>query len=832
MNQLKKETQVKEPLSLNGGLLNQFLKETGINESDLVFRTTQGKDIPPRDVPVFYEKNGDVHIPYFTIEGYPVQIPKGNKLADFERTRLKDPKPGQGKYSQPAKSGTFPYFPPGIIHKYRDAEPVKNLFIVEGEKKGLAGWRKLGLDFVAIGGIHSAKDNELENELHQDFQKLIEKCQVQNLILVFDADALTCNYDPDQPDKDLYPRAFSFFKSLSKFKELCSPLNIDLYFCHILPELKSQAKGLDELLLLPDSNPQEIKKELAALAVGQKKFTGWFNVSGNSDSKLKAYFGLDNAENFYSVYKSELGTNKFRLKRRDFQFNGEALELISPETNFADFWFPEKDKKGNTIGCKIDSYKLIQLIKARGFRRFDVGQDFTFIKIDENLIDEANPTQIQDDFLEFVNALSDGMLKGDVTKFDLFSKFYGSPQLYFSKNKLSLLGTETLEVNKDTLDTAFIYFRNGFLEITAEKISLKNYSELPFFIYKSQVQDRDFKTGLEECNFKNFVWNIAGKDEKRFQSLRTIIGYILHDFYDYKRRAVNLTDSRISDDDEGRTGKTLLVRATGHLKKYTEIPGKVFDVSNKHRYQDASFDTQIIHLNDVRRNFRLEYVFNDITDGIHVDKKNQQPFVINAKVVISSNKTLRVEGASAKDRIIEFELADHYSDKFTPEDEFGEWFFRDWDEASWEAFYNFMVNSIQLFLKEGIIKADSINLIERKLREETNPDFVSFMDDGLNHGFLFNELTDQKKYLDKEPIDKKDLHRLFLSDYDEYQNHKFLSQQYFFTKYLKKYAEYRGFDWQEEKSGSIRTIKFAKGERDLDNPEKIISENEKVGLPF
>ncbi len=82
--------------SNNGSLFHQFLKETGLTEDQNKFRTTPGKDLPPRDVPIFYEKNGDVHIPYFTIEGHPVQIPKGNKLTPFERVRYKDRKAGQG----------------------------------------------------------------------------------------------------------------------------------------------------------------------------------------------------------------------------------------------------------------------------------------------------------------------------------------------------------------------------------------------------------------------------------------------------------------------------------------------------------------------------------------------------------------------------------------------------------------------------------------------------------------------------------------------------------------------------------------------------------------
>lgn len=779
-------------------LMCQFLKETGLNKDELKFRTTPGKDLMPRDSFLFYEKDGNIHIPYFTIEGHPCQFAKGNKLRDFERIRIKNPKPGQGKYMQPPKSGTFPYFTPGLIKKFKDQQIIKTLFITEGEKKALAGYKKLGLDIAAMGGIHSMKDAEGTNELHQDLQKLIKTCSVKHLVLLYDADAMISNYQEDNPEKDLYKRAYGFYKSISNFKELCTPLNCDLYFAHIFPTYIDNGKGLDELLLNQTVDHGNLRDELLSLSVGSKKHIACLNVSGNSTAKIKEFFGLDNAENFYQKHKSELKQYTFKYLSNDYRHNGKSLEMITPKTGRFDFWVPTTDKDGNTVGCKIDHYKLMQFIRHAGYRRFEMGQDYSFIRISDNMIEECSTTMIQDEVLAYIDGLN-GSLSGSVRKEDLRAKFYNSPSSYFSKSKLSLIGTENLTINQDTIDCAYIYFGYNYVKVTKDSIDINPYKSLKAYVYKNQVQQRPFEPGSEECNFKQFVYNIAGRNDNRFRSLRSLLGYLLHSYSDYNIYAINLTDSRISSDDEGRTGKTLLIRAAGKLRSYTEIAGKTFDIGNKHRYQEANIHTQIIHLNDVRRNFQLECVFNDITDGVVIDKKNEQPYTIKPKLAITSNNTLQVHGASAKDRVIEFELADHYSDKFKPEDEFNEYFFRDWDRSDWNAFYNFMINCLQLFFKEGIIKPDSINLNERKLRQETHEDLIDFMDNKFNEDGFF----------DKEH-DKKLLYANFLEEYQEHKSLKPLNSQRKFTEYLRKYATYRGYNYEENKSDRTRTICFKK----------------------
>lgn len=469
----------------------------------------------------------------------------------------------------------------------------------------------------------------------------------------------------------------------------------------------------------------------------------------------------------------------------------------------SDFWFSRVLNKSGEIEWKIDHRKFIEHLLASGFRRFDISDNFIFIKIKDRIIDEVTITRIQDEVIKHIKALSKNGL-GEISREELLSKFYISPGIYFNRIKLSMLGLEdNLTLNADTKDSGFIFYANCFVKCTSYGYETHPYEELDGYVFRNQIKNRNFRRFSSKGMFEKFVFNIADKNDQRFLALQTMIGYLLHSYYETKMKAVNLTDSSISENAEGRTGKTLLGRATAHIKNVCEISGKDFDPTNKHKYSTAKLDTQIIFLNDLKKRFDFESLFNDISDSITIDCKNMQPFTIRAKMLIASNDTFRIEGASAKDRVIEFELANHYSLEFSPEDEFGVWFFRDWDENEWLSFDNFMVGCLSLYLKHGVIEAESINLNKRKQIQHTNIDVVEFLDEKIKNGEL-RRGTDYDKSL---------LHSEFLQKYPDYTNDHSLKRTSNFTKYLKTYATYStelGGSTKERRSDGRSLILFEK----------------------
>ncbi len=471
-----------------------------------------------------------------------------------------------------------------------------------------------------------------------------------------------------------------------------------------------------------------------------------------------------------------------------------------------------KDIEGNSTisDVKINYRKFIELLYMFGFRRFDIEKQFIFVRIDKKIVHEVTIIQIQDYFISWLKS-QPHKLEFDVNRDFLIEKIYKSPSTYFCESKLSLLKSEEeIIFNSDTKTEGFVYYKNGYICCTSEVYKLYEYSSLKKYVWQTQILPRNFTYKEQQERemrnlgmFARFVYNVANKDIKRFGALCSILGYNLHSYHDRKLKATILTDSKISDKPDGRTGKTLLCKSFSRIKNYCEINGKDFEPSNKHKYESANLDTQVVCLNDVRKNFDFENLYNDITEHLTINRKNQQPFNIKAKLLVTTNKTIPTEGASSKDRSIEFELSEHYSETYSPYDEFGQWFFSDWDENEWCEFDNFMMYCICLFLKNGIVEAPAINLNRRKLIDNTCPEFVEFISENIKKGGIeFN-----KEY------DKKAMYNQFIEEYPEIIEHRYYGKQSTFSKFLKVFCRYSDEledNLVERKSMNTRLFVFKK----------------------
>jgi len=470
----------------------------------------------------------------------------------------------------------------------------------------------------------------------------------------------------------------------------------------------------------------------------------------------------------------------------------------------------KSDEEGNQVlkDIKINYVKFIELLYSFGFRRFDIERDFIYIHLKESVIKEVSILQIQDYFFNYLESLPD-VLSNDVLKKNLKEKIYNNPKNYFCDNRLSLLiNKHQIVFNTDTKNECFIYYKNGFVRCNANGWELNSYNKMNGYIWENQIIGREFNyldikdLPVEQLStYAQFLYNVSGKDELRSISLFSLIGYLLHSYTDVKMKAVILTDSRVSDEANGRTGKTLFGQTLRHIKKLTQINGKDFDFTNRYKYQEANLDTQILFLNDVRSNFRFETLYNDITEGITVEKKNQNPFTLKIKMCITTNKTIAIEGSSSKDRCIEFEFANHYNENYSPEDEFKQRFFSDWDKQAWEKFDNFMMHCICVYLGNGIIVPQNVNLKERKLLDQTNSYFLEFMDEKIKGSKLVAGME----------ICKQELHAEFLNEYPELIEDKYKKRLETFTKWIKTFAKYSPyFDEQllERKSGNKRFFSF------------------------
>ena len=481
------------------------------------------------------------------------------------------------------------------------------------------------------------------------------------------------------------------------------------------------------------------------------------------------------------------------------------------------FWYAKtkEDEAGNVTvkDVCINYLKFTALLYAIGFRRFDIDKSHIFIKVENTrIVRQVTRTEITDAFCDHLDSKPQ-QLDDLVTRDYLKEKIYRSINMYFNEEKLyRLKSKEEIVFNEDSRDTKFFYYQNGFLEVSKTGIEFKPFAKLEKFIWKSEILKRDYKKpDAEKAVFEMFLEKVCysetDKDSSRFLCLKIMVGYLLHHYTQCKLKAVLLTDSRISDEGEanGRTGKTLFCKGIGSMisanpedptiKTFCDINAKDFDPKEKHKYQLAGYETRIICLNDLRRNFDVDCIYNDVTEGVSVEPKGMTPFRIRPKMILTTNKTVKIEGDSSKDRFIEFEFSDFFSKNHSPEDEFQHWFFRDWDSSEWNRFDYFMCQCVHEYFKNDckLREPEQINLNTRKLHETTCPEFVEFMEMLLGSKQI--TIADTEYREDKKGwfFNKKELFGRFRENYTDYNNDKFKQKK--FSEWLKNFTRYKeGFE--------------------------------------
>ena len=304
---------------------------------------------------------------------------------------------------------------------------------------------------------------------------------------------------------------------------------------------------------------------------------------------------------------------------------------------------------------------------------------------------------------------------------------------------------------------------------------------------------------LRKTPFAQFVFNIAGKDMKRFKAFVTMLGFLMHRYQMPSRmKAVILLDEAINELNAamGGVGKSLLTKSLGFIRDVCELSGKDFTSSYKFAYQRVTSHTNIICINDIKQNENFENYFGRVTDGFTINRKYKKEEQVEAKYIpkmlFTSNYVMkRPDGYSSERRMYEIELSDHYGKHLTVYQDFNQHFFEKWSEEQWHDFTLFMVFCISFYLKHGLVEAPQVNLIERRAISEIGIELLEFLDE---------------KFAKKSKHHKMELFKEFITG--DYVSYKYRPTARTFTVKLKKYCDYKNLKYRETPSNTKAFIEI------------------------
>ncbi len=574
------------------------------------------------------------------------------------------------------------------------------------------------------------------------------------------------------------------------------------------------------------------------------KLLKWFEKKYNSNERNKSVFKLAAAFNDFGIQKNVAEQTLYQFEQEDFDRN-EILKILNSAykktSNFGTKFFEDKSIKekiekqirtGKSKKEVIDSYtdfdkkeieKCIDEIKEdisvsdfwyyndKGkinlsphkykfwlqqnnfFKYFPTDSNtFTFIKIEQNLVEETSEKRIKDFVLDHLLSRSD-------IGFSPYDFMASSPK-YFQTDFLSFLESSEIEIKDDTQTECFLYFENCVVKVTDENIETIDYLDLDGFVWKRQIINRVYESAdHHDSVFRKFLWLISGQDPEKYNSFKSVIGYLLHSFKtSANNKAIIFNDETISENPNGGSGKGLFWNALSQMKKVSSIDGKTFEFTKSFPYQTVSTDTQILVFDDVKKNFNFESLFSLITEGITLEYKGQDaiklPVQKSPKILITTNYTVGGVGGSFERRKFEVEMADYFSYKHTPLDEFGHLLFDEWNEKEWSRFDNFMIQCVQYYLVNGLTKHDFKNLEVRKFIKNTSFEFYEWTKpdvNGKNDNIEFNTRSQKQTYYDS-----------FVNEYPDFRTYK-LSQKRF-TQWIEHFCKFYGYTYLTGNSNGQR----------------------------
>lgn len=452
--------------------------------------------------------------------------------------------------------------------------------------------------------------------------------------------------------------------------------------------------------------------------------------------------------------------------------------------------------------------KIVRKLKEMGFYRYDTPDGNTqYVRISDNKISITREQFIIDAFEDYIAELParEIEIKNEgkeisrttyITAEKLLDKLYKNVNTYFSSTLDRLRPDVPIEILRDEEKKKYLFFQNIAVYVAPDGVHPVQYSDLNGYIWDSSILQHKFMYTEEKGDFEAFCENITEKDPERKSSLMSLLGYLMHDFYECDMKAVLFTD--VNNDDAGNsaggTGKGILGKALMNIlnktaadNRYCCIPAKQIDLSKDTRYSLADISTQLIHLEDIKK-FNLEDLFNDITDGATIRRPYQiKPIVKFVKMMISVNHTIELEGSSKKRRIVVFELANFYNERHTPTDDFPKRFFESkWNDDDWTRFYSFMCRCAQVYMQRGIIPPKEINYSFRAMREKNQDDFLYWIDSIV-------DISDTKH---EQRYEKNKLYQDFITRYPDYSKHS----QRKFTKWCTEYFDTKCIPYVELRS--------------------------------
>lgn len=298
--------------------------EMALKDSDFCFAV----DAPELDMPgqvvtpmINPDKNGNIIFTPCTLDRQLWQVQDGKtkrpKTHTYSITRWANPAEHDGKrYNFPSSqqfASQMPLIPPRTILAFEQKAKIRTLVITEGYKKAWVASVHWGWHIVGIGSITHGADKALGGAMYADVIRLIQGCDVQRVVILFDGDCIKCKPSSIEKDEDLSIRAKRFISAIVGIRDRLSDYEVDVYYSYVNSDAAGGAKGIDDLWDWSEKtgNREKVLEDWERYD-GKGIYLPKTNIT-HSTSALKKTFMLDDVQAYYDVNASVIGEQEFKF---------------------------------------------------------------------------------------------------------------------------------------------------------------------------------------------------------------------------------------------------------------------------------------------------------------------------------------------------------------------------------------------------------------------------------------------------------------------------------------------------------------------------------------
>lgn len=371
---------------------------------------------------------------------------------------------------------------------------------------------------------------------------------------------------------------------------------------------------------------------------------------------------------------------------------------------FGIFW--EQTERNGEVTYKINKELILRIAKR-----------FNYYLLDGSLIyvDEHNRFIEYTDNQAFFNDLKSYVKESELINIQILDRFESYLQ---QSGKFLITRLDEFDKEKILKDSRFIcwkVFNNVILKITKNEIKQIQFSELDKYFFKRDVIDYDFSRissddpSVSNCLFIDFM----KKALINTNNFKQNAGYYLHN-YNHPADAyfqIN-TETTINPKLGGGSGKDLMAALIGMCTTSITIAGSQVKLDNT--FLQSWNGERMVNISDIPKRFDLEKIKAITSNAVTVKKLYKDEVVIQAvdlpKILVSTNYSFYIADGGVKRRLIFNEYSDfftkaggvdvHYGGKQFPDD---------WSDLDWLGYYNFMMESVQVYLSNKKLSNNEIS---------------------------------------------------------------------------------------------------------------------------